>query len=106
MIMDISDFYSLVQQLPDPTKVQFAFGFGSESKKGLWIDYENNEGVRKQFRVINIASSCYPGCFEADCYSYYQSEKIEGQLGFCGDDMAITSHRTFKIANIISAKIC
>ena len=104
--MDISDFYSLVQQLPDPARVPCALGFGSESKKGLLIDYENKEGVRRQFRVINISSSQYPGCFEADCYSYYQSEKIEEQLGFCGDDMAVTSHRTFKIANIISARIC
>ena len=80
--------------------------FDGPAFPSLWLDYQNNQGVRKQYCVRNITSSPYPGCFEADCYSDYQYAKIEEQIGFCGDDMAITSHRTFKIDNIISAKIC
>lgn len=72
---------------------------------GLILDYKNNQGERKQFRVINIASSPYNGCFEADCFSYYQFDRFETQAGYPDEDMAITSHRTFKIAIIISAKI-
>jgi len=55
--------------------------------------------------VINITSSPYNGCFEADCFSDYQFERFEVYTGYPDEDMAITSHRTFKIANIISAKI-
>lgn len=69
------------------------------------MDYENNQGERRQFRVINITSSPYSGCFEADCFSDFRFERLES-IGYQDEDMATTSHRTFKIANIISAKIC
>lgn len=71
----------------------------------LWMDYENNQGERRQFRIINITESPYNGCFEADCFSDFQFERLE-TIGYQDKGMATTSHRTFKIANIISAKIC
>ena len=102
--MNESDFYQLKEQLSAQQCDMFLMG--ESGSLGLWMDYRNNKGERKQFCVINITSSPFPGCFEADCFSGYQFIKIEEQIGFCEDEMAVTSHRTFKIANIISAEIC
>ena len=72
---------------------------------GLLLDYENNQGQRNQFKVINISSSPYNGCFEADCLSDYRQTELEDRFGIYDSDLAVSSHRTFKIANIITAKI-
>lgn len=71
---------------------------------GLFLDYQNNNGERRQFNVINITPSPYYGCFEADCFSDYQFEIIDDIIGSQDSDLATTSHRTFKIENIISAR--
>lgn len=102
--MDISEFYRLKQQLED--EESYRLECGEPDTPGLMIDYQNNQGERKQFRVINITSSPYNGCFEADCFSNFRFNQYEQYTGEANDDMAITSHRTFKIANIISAKLC
>ena len=102
--MNISEFNRLKEQLYNQEVENIENGI--PVTPGLWMDYENNQGERRQFRVINITSSPYYGCFEADCFSNYRSEMIEEITGYPDDDMAITSHRTFKIENIISAEIC
>ncbi len=102
--MEKSEFYRLVSMLKD--EMISRFEDGDPLTPGLFLDYQNNQGERKQFRVINITSSPLNGCFEADCFSNYRSEMIEEITGYPDDDMAITSHRTFKIENIISAEIC
>jgi hypothetical protein len=101
--MNISEFNRLKEQLYNQEVENIENGI--PVTPGLWMDYENNQGERRQFRVINITSSPYYGCFEADCFSDFRFERIEA-MGYQDEDMATTSHRTFKIANIISAKIC
>ena len=101
--MDINEFYQLKRKLDEEN--MNCLECGDPNSLGLVLDYKNNQGERKQFRVINITSSPYNGCFEADCFSDYQSNRIETYAGYSDEDMAITSHRTFKIANILSAKI-
>ncbi len=104
--MEQNAFYKLTEQLSkrEIEMIESGINYGPVLPS-LWLDYQNNQGERKQFCVKNITSSPYPGCFEADCFSDYQFTKIEEQIGFCETEMAITSHRTFKIANIISARI-
>ena len=101
--MDIGEFYQLKEKLEN--EELYRLECGDPSKPGLWMDYQNNQGERKQFHVINITSSPYSGCFEADCFSAFQYERLEADGAVFYDDLAITSHRTFKIANIISAHI-
>ena len=104
--MDKGKFYQLKEEL---SRIQMDnFECGINETPGLLIDYQNNQGERKQFIIRNITSSPYNGCFEADCFSEYRATMIEEQFGFNADDfaeLAVTSHRTFKIDNIISAKI-
>ncbi|MBQ6062402.1 MAG: hypothetical protein IJK42_02155 [Prevotella sp.] len=102
--MNTSDFYRLKKQLDE--EILNRLECGDPYRLGLLMDYQNNQGERKQFRVINITSSSFNGCFEADCFSDFQFNRLEELAGYSDEDMAITSHRTFKIANIISAKIC
>ena len=100
--MELHEFYRLKEQLNDQQFENYACGF---SELGLLLDYENNQGQRSQFKVIHIKPSPLSGCFEADCYSYYRADEIFERYGIDDEDAAVTSHRTFKIANIISAKI-
>lgn len=100
--MDINEFYQLVKEVDELTI--FRLECGEPDLPGLLLDYENNQGERRQFRVINIKSSPYPGCFEADCYSAYADEYLQKVADFYDQSMAVSTHRTFKIANIISAK--
>lgn len=102
--MDIDEFYQLKKKLDN--EELYRLECGEPGTPGLLLDYQNNQGERKQFPVINITSSPYYGCFEADCFSEYRFDQFEQITGEANEDMAITSHRTFKIANIISAKIC
>jgi hypothetical protein len=102
--MDTGEFYRLKKQLEDEELSRLEYG--EPGTPGLLLDYQNNQGERRQFRVINITSSSYNGCFEADCFSDFRFDQFEQITGEANEDMAITSHRTFKIANIISAKIC
>ncbi len=102
--MSISEFNQLKKELNNQELENLECGI--PITPGLWMDYENNQGERRQFRVINITSSPYNGCFEADCFSDFQFERLESIAGWQDENMATTSHRTFKIANIISAKIC
>ena len=97
--MEAREFYQLLDELEDRL-------INRELDLGLLLDYENNQGERRQFKVINITSSPYPGCFEADCYSAYVDEYIQLVADIDDPSMAVSSHRTFKIKNIISASIC
>ena len=97
--MEAREFYQLLDELEDRLT-------NGDPDPGLLLDYENNQGERRQFRVINITSSPYPGCFEADCYSAYVDEYLQVVADFYDPSMAVSSHRTFKIKNIISASIC
>ena len=100
--MNINEFNQLKEQLNNQELENLEYGI--PITPGLWMDYENNQGERRQFRIINITESPYNGCFEADCFSDFRFERLEA-MGYQEEDMATTSHRTFKIANIISAEI-
>ena len=101
--MDINEFYQLKRKLDEDNLNRLECG--DPNTLGLVLDYKNNQGERKQFRVINITSSSYNGCLEADFFSDFQFDRFEAYAGYPDEDMAITSHGTFRIANIISAKI-
>jgi len=101
--MSINEFKQLMRRLEE--EEQECIESCNPDFPGLFLDYQNNQGERRQFRVINITSSPLPGCFEADCNSRYQGEYFESVSGEYDPNEAVSSHRTFKIANIISAHI-
>ncbi len=101
--MDIYEFYRLKEELEQEETT--CFESGDPNLPGLWIDYRNNQGERRQFLIKNITSSPFNGCFEADCFSDFQYDRLTDFGVDSPEDLAITSHRTFKIANIILAKI-
>ena len=73
--MDITEFYQLKKKLDE--EYLNCLECGDPNWPGLVLDYKNNQGERRHFRVINITSSPYNGCFEADCFSDYQFDRFE-----------------------------
>lgn len=103
--MELGEFYELKRELE--IEQQLAFEQGDPAQGGLLMVYRNNKGEQREFFVKNIDASPLYGCFEADCYSDYQAG-VQEVTGICDPYekySGVTSHRTFKIANIISARI-
>ncbi len=103
--MELGEFYELKSELE--IEQQSAFEQGDPAQGGLLMVYRNNKGEQREFFVKNIVDSPLYGCFEADCYSDYWAgvEEVTGMRELYDEGIGVTSHRTFKIANIISARI-
>lgn len=72
---------------------------------GIDIEYVNANGEEKSLTIRNVClSSSYPGCIDADCFSYYRADEY-GILDGPELDAATTSRRTFKLSRIRSASV-
>lgn len=98
--MDLGEFDRIFDEY-DRDRVLLAQA-GIEDE-GLIINYVNQQGKQSRFRLVNIKYSSEYGdrYIEGDCYSDYRSD-VNASVGIYDNSAAITSHRTFKIENIIS----
>ena len=72
---------------------------------GIHIEYINANGEEKKITIRNVnLSSFYPGCIDADCFSYYRADEY-GLLDGPELNCATTSRRTFKLSRIMSASV-
>ena len=100
--MTYNEFMQVVKSY-ESTKAR-AIAEGEFEPIGIGIEYVNANGEEKKLTIRNVSQSSYPGCIDADCFSYYRAD----EYGFIDGpelDGAITSRRTFKLSRIMSAMV-
>ena len=101
--MTYNEFKQVVKSY-EATKVQSVIDCVDEPI-GIDIEYVNANGEKKSLTIRNVSMvSQYPGCIDADCFSYYRANDY-GLTDGPELDCAITSRRTFKLSRILSAQV-
>ena len=92
--MDTGEFYRLLDKFQEDLVTGQCDGT-------MFIEYENSNGEVRKIPIMNITQSATYGInyIEADCFSEYLADS--GNFDFMN---CVSSHRTFKISRIISAK--
>lgn len=100
--MAYNEFMQVVKSY-EATKAR-AIADGEYEPIGISIEYVNANGDNKKLTIRNISLSSYPGCIDADCFSYYRADEY-GVIDGPELDCAVTSRRTFKLSRIMSALV-